>query len=395
MAQLRSSTLMHLAQAEARLAVSPGEGPQRALALAEEFEDVEAIVHLASASDAARLDAYLGQSETFREVALEQFLRAKELQPFFFRALQKFNVPTTLRDRLLEPYPELQWTLDAHSLGASAADHDKVDMLKGVQRKTAAMAQREKNSAAKRDSFAALSLLARFAAGGDESSEEPAVGDLACIGRLRNAAVRLAQEVSVGNKRPHPDGPPNTAEECLFEFVRLLDVMRSILKTFREEGRERQIFADAARLVRIVERGLTDRGVSISSLLKGVTSDPSSNDDMLSDADANVVWSLKKLWRNVIMADRERWNEINAEAEGSARTRHIAETGYYQMLACEVFTSPVGWRPSQSADVGVLSTSFEELQSLSPALRLAENEVSSTLGNQRRGITLTTSGAGA
>lgn len=402
MAQFRGSTLMHLAQAEARLAVAPGEGPQRALVLAEEFEDIEAIVHLAAASDPARLDNLLARSDTFRTVALEQFLRAKSLQPFFFRTLERLNVPDALRDKLLEPYPELQWTLDVHAIKGTSTESDQTSIFEVVQRKTAAMAQRERHSAAKRETFAALSTLARFAAGGGEEAEDMVVADLACIGRLRRACYHFGDEVAVGSKRPSSDGPPNSAEECLLMLVHHLDIMRVPLGTLRAEKREGQMFQDAARLVRLVERGLVDRGADVQALLQSVRRDPTEHSEQLegfsssSGSDAIVIWALKKLWRNFIIADKNEWEEINQAAEGAVRNRLIANTGFYQMLAWSISTGLAGWRPPRSADLAMLCDTFQaDLQRLAPALRLAENEAGATVGNIKGGITLTTSGAGA
>jgi len=374
MLQMRAAVLQHLAEAEARFApLGPaGGGPRSALALAEEFEDFEAMVDILAASDPQRLEELLAHSQGFRAHALRHFLRVQALQPWFFRTARRFELPPSEIEELLAPYPELRWTLEVEGLDEASPDGQWLAALQEVERRAAGTLQRERHSATKRDAFAALAALARAAAGaGGESAEEPTVAEASCLGRLQQVCHRFSKEASpasVGSKRPSPSGPPASAEDCL---QRLCECFGAATAGLRAEGCERQLFADAARLVRLLERTLWERGVDMGPLL---LHDPG-EDPLAASKDKLLVHTLQGLWAEVVLADGSTWKQVLVSPEGDARRKLIEETGFYGMLAWRGrfpgLSGPAPWTPPRSADLPALCGTFERLRPLAPALRLA------------------------
>jgi len=369
MAQLRQGVLEHLVQAEARIAAPAGTVPGAVL-LAEEFEDLETVVRLTVEGDPERLEVHLARSEVFRVRALEQFLRTQALQPHFFSTVQRFEVPEALVEALLAPYPELRWTLEVDGLSEASTEATWQAAMDRVERRAAAMVQRERHSAVKREAFAALAALSRAAAGLGEDTEDTSVEDLACLGRIQRTCHRFGGNgtapSTVGSKRPSPVGPPASVEDCLQELSEHTDVIVGKLRT---EGSEGRFFADAARLVRLVERGLCERGVDLAPLL--LCEAGSEAPVHGSGKDGAAARALQRLWAKVVLADEERWQEVLIAPEGPVRDGLIAETGFYRMISWKGPLGPSGGAPPRSADLVSLCGVFQKLWPLAPALRLA------------------------
>ena len=116
MAKIREAVLKDMAYAEASLHENAKTVKHRTLALAEEFEDVEAFVRLSAFVDLPRLDEMMGRSQPFRRRVFEQCLAEERLHPLFFRMVRCFPPSKSLLEELLHPYPELRWTLELNAL---------------------------------------------------------------------------------------------------------------------------------------------------------------------------------------------------------------------------------------------------------------------------------------
>lgn len=377
MARIRQGVLRHLAQAEE--AASPIRGPQRALQLAEEFEDVEAVVTLGASTDPRRLEEHLASSPEFRAQALAQFLRVSALRPLFFRALQRFEVPQEQLEELLAPYPELSWALEVHALSRQPSQADWQAALGRIQRAAAIRVRTERHSAEKRDAFAALISIAQRAAGADDSIHGPAdVADLASLGRLQRLCLRFgcgpgdSLSAPPGAKRAEaPDRQPASAEETLQQ---LSSCMRRVFRGVKEVEREGQFLADAARLVRLMERDFADRQVDFAALL-GLG--PEAAGVPVEDTTVSTARALHQLWKEVVLAEEEIWHKVLCAPDGLERDALLASTGFCRMVwwqegnAGKVMDFSCKCSPPKSALPDLLCGAFSELRSLGPALRLA------------------------
>jgi len=368
MTKLRRSVLQHLAQAEFVF----GSPPQRALLLAEEFEDIEAVVTLAARADPTRLDEHLANSPCFRAQAFAHFLRVAALRPLFFHAIQRFDLKRAEVEAFLTPYPELRWTLEVHTLGDHSSSEDWHRAMEKISRCVAATVQQEKDSTAKRDAFAAFAAVVQRAGG----SEIVAL-DLACLGRLEALCLRFDSGGGVGGavaaaasgcKRPAPpDQPPAAAEDIL---CRLADCMGSAMPLVRGEGAEGQLFSDAARLVSMVERRLEERGVDIEASLQ-----PHSHGtaDVIEGTPAGVISTLQLLWEKVVSAEKTSWQQVLGAHEGSERDTLLASLGFCRMMRWrEGGSTPI--RRPLSARLEPLCERFAVLRPLAPALRLVHDD---------------------
>jgi len=290
-------------------------GPQRALLLAEEFEDFDALVNLSAQSgDLTGLDHHLANSVAFRASALEIFLRSQKLQPLFFRTIQRFPLSPVELEEVLAPHPEIRWTLDLHNLGENPAENEWQAAFERIERRASAVVNKEKNSAVKRDAFAALAALARAAAGQPPEMDGP-VRELACLGRLRKVCFRFGPEAMgsmVGTKRPRQDEPPASPEECL---IGLAGCIRTAIGELRKERCEGTVLEDAAMLVLIVERGMSKRGVDVGQLVATVASSGIFDDGAVWVAtapggDERAARCLQRLWAEVALADDSLWQDI-------------------------------------------------------------------------------------
>ncbi|CAL1156086.1 unnamed protein product [Cladocopium goreaui] len=116
MAKFREAVLKDMAYAEASLHENAKILKHRTLALSEEFEDVEVFVRLSALIDLPRLDSMMLRSEAFRRRVFEQCLAEEQLHPLFFRMVRCFPPTKSLLEELLQPYPELRWTLELNAL---------------------------------------------------------------------------------------------------------------------------------------------------------------------------------------------------------------------------------------------------------------------------------------
>jgi len=116
MAKFREAVLKDMAYAEASLHENAKILKHRTLALSEEFEDVEVFVRLSALIDLPRLDSMMLRSEAFRRRVFEQCLAEEQLHPLFFRMVGCFPPTKSLLEELLQPYPELRWTLELNAL---------------------------------------------------------------------------------------------------------------------------------------------------------------------------------------------------------------------------------------------------------------------------------------
>lgn len=402
MAKLRHSILDHMVEAEAALKASDSpSGPQRSLLLAEEFEDFEAIVNLTAHRDVHRLDEHMAESEVFCKHALAHCLRHPRLQPFFFRATRKFDIPTSVVEELLMPYPELRWTLEVQGLEISTDSAALSAAFAKVQQRAAGMVQKERHSAAKRDGFAALCLIAHVASRRGRAAELPAsddlperVADIACLGRLQRVCLnfgkgRLAGGLTVGSKRPSPDEPPATVEDCL---LGLCGCVRKAIPDLRAERAELSFVDDVARLARIVERGLLERDVDFSKT--GLGSHPAGAFGSAAAVDVvtgqvledeNTLASLRKLWSEIILADVASWKRM-LETSIAHREHNLAvlrSTVFYRALAWKDAGSPhKATALPRGADLEILCDCFKELQAIAPAIFMAPPEVERSFKEQ-------------
>lgn len=382
MAKLRQSVLQHLALAEE--AAAPVRGPHRALRLAEEFVDIEAVVTLGASTDPRHLDELLTNSAEFRAKALAQFLRISALRPLFFHALRRFEVPRPQLEELLAPYPELRWTLEVQSLPAQPAKADWQAALGRIEQSAAATVRSERHSAAKREVFVALASIAHRAA---EASEGPrglaAVADIASLSRVQRVCMRFAataapsaasrtmtQPASGSKRAGAPDQAPASAEDTV---LRLAGCMNVAFRELKAEGAEGQLLADAARLVRLLERDLQDRQVDLEALLR---SPPAAAAGVPSEeTTAATARALHSLWKEVVLAEEPTWHEVLGAPEGLERDAKIASTGFCRMVWwCDEGASASSKRRlalPKSALPEPLCDAFPELRALGPALRLA------------------------
>eukprot|EP00929_Paragymnodinium_shiwhaense_P050454 TRINITY_DN25390_c0_g2_i1.p1 TRINITY_DN25390_c0_g2~~TRINITY_DN25390_c0_g2_i1.p1 ORF type:complete len:767 (+),score=173.04 TRINITY_DN25390_c0_g2_i1:98-2398(+) len=373
LARIRHSVLEHLAQAEMTLAQPlPGVRniPQRALVLAEEFEDFDAVVNLTVESrNLVRLDQHMATSPAFRLHALQQFLRTPKLQPLFYRSIRLLPVPPAQLEELLAPHPELRWTLDVQKLADDSSEQDWRNALQSVKRQVSNNVQREKRSVAKQNVFVALDTLVAHASSSSSSqpcAQDSTVLDIGCLTRLHRVCDRFeASGMSVGEKRQREDGPPVPPEECL---RRLSACMRSALSTLRSEKREGVLLKDAARLVRYVEHGMLERGVDTASALDKAFKGCSPEDEQ-------AVRALQRLWSEAILADETLWQQVLSAPAGPEQQGVITKTGFYRML---LSLRDISFCPC-SAKLDALCSSSDSfatrIQPLAPALRLAEAEM--------------------
>lgn len=143
--------------------------------------------------------------------------------------------------------------------------------------------------------------------------------------------------------------------------------------------------ADAARLVRLIERGLADKRVDLAALLPREPSVPSPAATTGSlNQDAVVADNLQKLWAEVIMADGALWKQLLAHSPDAKRDALIAGSGFYRMLtwrgsekaASRVATAAPTRSQPRSAGLDELCGSRPELRPFQPVLRVAEMQAS-------------------
>mmetsp|Transcript_166166 Transcript_166166/g.533371 ORF Transcript_166166/g.533371 Transcript_166166/m.533371 type:complete len:1213 (-) Transcript_166166:114-3752(-) len=371
MAALRRPVLQHLAMAE-ETALGQSRGAQRALSLAEQFEDIEAVVALAAKDDMARLDEHLRSSPTFCTEALMYFLRVAELRPLFFRAVRLLEIPRAQVDDLLRPYPELLWILHVHSLGQDAPRPDWDRVLSKVNNQAVAAAHGERHSSAKRDAFAALAAIAQRAGAAQTCSRSADVAESACLGRLQRVCLRFsAQETATssasgGCKRSSPpDQPPASAEEIL---RRLAGCIRTALPVVHAEGADGRLCIDAAQLVRLVERGLEEARVDVAHFL-------GTRANALEETPAGVIGALQLLWAEVALAEEASWREVLDAHEGISRDALVSSLGFARMARWSEEESEA---PPRSVALEPLCEAFPDLRPLAPALRLSVGRGSSS-----------------
>ncbi|CAE8726429.1 unnamed protein product, partial [Polarella glacialis] len=144
-----------------------------------------------------------------------------------------------------------------------------------------------------------------------------------------------------------------------------------------------QALADAARLVRLVERGLSERGADVAALQPrepaAVLAATAAASASGTGRDVAVSCALQCLWAEVIMADNLLWRRVLSAPECTERDELIASTGYCRMLAWRSpgMKVPVAGAPGsrlfpRSAALEELCGARPELQHLAPALRLGE-----------------------
>jgi hypothetical protein len=324
-----------------------------------------------AASDLPRLDKHMTSSEGFRTRALAQCLRKPRLQPLFFRSLRMRPIPQDLLEELLLPYPELRWTMDVHGLDEfNSSEQDWLRALASVKQRACASALAEK-SAAKRDVFAALAVIACAAAGKGSNLElERPIANIASLGRLQRICHRFSKrdfdDEIEQSKRVGPQGPALGIEECL---VSLSGCIREALPSLREEGAEAQLIADTARLIRLVEADVAERGFEIQALLP---KDPSAASSASSSGGATATaGSLQKLWTEVVLADELLWRQVLVAPEGSNRDQMIANTGFYLIVTHLMAGHSIRQMPPSSC-LEALSGARPEIRPLAPALRLSE-----------------------
>jgi len=268
----------------------------------------------------------------------------------FFRAIARFEVPDQIVEKLLAPYPELRWTLELRGLDGASPDAAWLGALGRVERKVAKTAQLEVHTAAKRDAFVALATIARAAATRD-TPQEPALAEMACLGRLRRLRQRFAGEGPGEGLRPGPrrrlcpNGPPDSVEECV---AGLAPCLGRALRALRSEGSEGQAVADCACLARLAEPLAELGGESLAG-------------------------DLQRLWAEAAIADAGMWQEALMAPEGPQRDALLASTCFFRMLTWKGPVARAACRePPPSAELGALCGTLEELRPLAPALRLAE-----------------------
>lgn len=355
MSELRHSVLTDLARAELTL---PG-GPQHAMLLAEEFEDLELLVEMSASRDKARLDGLMAKSEQFRQFALGHFLRFRKLQPLFFQTIQNYNIPSATVEELLAPYPELRWVLEVRGLTAQSPEAEWQVKGDRVRQWASSAAQKERHSIVKRDAFAALAKIAGFAAA---TGVTDAVDDVACLGRLQKIIMRFHSNgtPAVPSKRPSPSVLPESAEDTAEQLSAC--VGRALVHC-RAELCERQFLDDVACLIRMVEKRFAERGVDFASLLQSVSG--------VHARDAFVLNSLQLLWVEVVMVDDEIWRKLLMETNEAERDALVSITGFFKMLAWNRDSEAIQSLP-RSAELMALCRSCESLRCLAPALRVAE-----------------------
>merc|ERR1712014_120200 len=141
-----------------------------------------------------------------------------------------------------------------------------------------------------------------------------------------NACIRASEEKQL----QETSGSAMSERECLSA---LCACMHEALVELCEQGSEAQLLADTARLVRLIERSLTEKRVDLASLLPREPSVPSPAATTGSlNQDAVVAGNLQKLWAEVIMADAALWKELLTHSPDAKRDALIAGSGFYRML---------------------------------------------------------------
>eukprot|EP00933_Yihiella_yeosuensis_P023473 TRINITY_DN18282_c1_g1_i1.p1 TRINITY_DN18282_c1_g1~~TRINITY_DN18282_c1_g1_i1.p1 ORF type:complete len:627 (-),score=124.78 TRINITY_DN18282_c1_g1_i1:17-1897(-) len=102
---------------------------ERILKLAEDFDDVDCILKMSLSCPSfvlEDLDRHMAESENFRTHAMSCCLKDPALRPLFFRALRRFSkqLPSSLVEDMMRPFPELQWMLNMQDMGDEDEDLD-------------------------------------------------------------------------------------------------------------------------------------------------------------------------------------------------------------------------------------------------------------------------------
>jgi len=400
------------------------EKPERVLALAEEFEDIEAIVLLTAGwNGLENLDRLMEHNPTVHMRVFDFLLSHACLQPIFFKYLQKYPLPELDLQDLLKRHPEIRWTLEMHRFDEhllklnehAAAGYSGIDRNTEEEKMwqtttdtirlwSEEVMKEEKLSAKKRDAFAALAIIAR-AARGPDAADGIDLDDLARLSRLHQVCQRdfSGDGPAVGAKRPRPEEPPVSPEVCL---LRLGRCARAALPVLRNERCDQQFAIDVAWLVRLVEQKLrrdtAAAAVDLKHLLAISTSIVPGDEPEASDL-ASATWccketgtlafGLKLLWAEVILSDEAALKTANQMARTPELESLLQRTTYCQILvAClrsadpstvvEVSASlpaPGGEELPASCDLELLCANFKELNAVKPALRLAVDEAARTV----------------
>jgi len=124
--------------------------------------------------------------------------------------------------------------------------------------------------------------------GGDDDDDD--AGAVPAKGREKQRPVA---KDPAGAKRPSPGGPPASAEDCL---QALGGCLRVALGRLRAEAAEGQLLRDCARLARLVERGLAERGCDLGPLLaRGEEEEPAAAAGPGAGRDAAAARALQRL----------------------------------------------------------------------------------------------------
>lgn len=364
MSNLRRRVLCHLEQAERGLPLH--DGCQRTLLLAERFEDIAALVSLSAECDPSRLEGHLQASQEFRYEVLAHCLQNKRLWPHFFQILKNHPVPAGKLEDLMGPYPELRWTLDVKDMGEHSSEADWQAALKQIESRASAVMRKEVRSASKQDAFGALAAIARRAAGVDAESKDPAQVELTCIGRLNRVCLHFstdnAQDV---RNNGTATCAPATAENCL---IQLSNCISTALPALRAEKGEGKMLADIGRLVRMVERSLSERDFDEAADLLGWRKDGPSHP-------TNAACALLHLWAKAVQSDRALWKEAELLGNNLSKMEAvIAKTAFFRMLAWHDPSSHLGWAPPRSSSSEVLCRMFSEVREFGTFLRHAEDQ---------------------
>jgi len=377
--KLRAKLISSLASVEVASGVP--EGAPRALQLALEFEDVEAIVALAGKYDVERLDKLLQSSQSFRKRALDFCIRQPQLRPLFFRAVRHLNLPKTEIAELVEKYPLVAWTLEVHSLGQSATHEDWLRVLGSISAKAAAAATEETENLVKRDALAALEALAkRAAAPPGAGAKAPPTTDVACLGRLQRLCrrySRVSADTNMEDMENMQDDLEQLEEMDLEEAPVppevLLQVLTQCIKPallgLHRVGAEGRFLSDLVHLVRLVEGELMQAHVDVSNTVKSLMQGEAlavAASQKESSPEA-VVLSLQTLWKEVIVAEKGDWLEVLRMPESPERERYLSSLSFWRMAAWS--RDDQGCAP-RSMDLDALCQTFKCLQPLRPALRL-------------------------
>lgn len=130
------------------------------------------------------------------------------------------------------------------------------------------------------------------------------------------------------------------------------------------------MFSDVARLVRMVERRLEERGVDIEALLQ-----PSTCGEASASADnpLGIVSMLQLLWAELVCAEEASWQEVLIAHEGRERNVLLASLGFCRVVRWREGDSTPTRMPS-SAKLEPLCEAFAALRPLAPALRLVGDD---------------------